>query len=99
MQEIIKKAIEGGYKPHDVQPWLNQETVLDLSFWQSLGKACGWHFCRFHSFMGKDSEAETCHDCTHDEWFKRALQFHEINLTEGWDKAVQWLNDLINNKA
>lgn len=104
MEEIIKKAIDGGWDKanarvydcdgHDSQH-VDELMLMDKTFWQSLGKACGWHYCRFHSFMGKDSEVEVCHDCTHDEWCKKALRFHEINLTEGWDKAVKWLNDLI----
>ena len=30
-------------------------------------------------------------------WQRNALRFHEINLTEGWDKAVEYLTNLIKN--
>lgn len=65
--------------------------VLDPLFWQSLGKACGW------------GVTDDCWGCTYDEgatentpyWKYYALQFHEKNLTEGWDAAVKWLNEII----
>lgn len=28
-------------------------------------------------------------------WVTYAKNFHEINLTEGWDKAIEYLEDLI----
>lgn len=46
-----------------------------------------------------------CPGCGHDDErivpssrkrpIKYALQFHEINLTQGFDKAVQWLEELV----
>lgn len=32
----------------------------------------------------------------HYDWREVAIKFYKINLTEGWDKAVDWLNNLIN---
>ena len=101
MEEVIKKAIEGGYKPDDVQPWLNKETVLDHLFWQSLGKALCWGaYC-----LECDSVVKIWEECLCDEdevtprpeeeWLFRAKKFHEINLTQGWNEAEKWLQNLI----
>lgn len=82
MEEVIKKAIEGGYKPDDIQPWLNKETVLDPSFWQSLGKACWWNRRKFF------------HGNLDDEWAENALKFYEINLSQSWFDAVEYLKSI-----
>jgi len=56
MENIIKKAIEGGYErkngsfllpmklndEFDVWEYDHNAIVLDPLFWQALGKACGW---------------------------------------------------------
>lgn len=51
MENIIKKAIEGGYKccdrdePFSLEKHLIanfKEEILDPKFFQALGKACGW---------------------------------------------------------
>ncbi len=55
--------------------------LLDPLFWQALGKACGWNPHK------KISDVD---------WIDHALRFHKINLTQGWDKAVEYLADLIN---
>lgn len=98
MQEIIKKAIEGGWKPgyknsskeehlyfviHDYEAPTEQEIVCDPIFWQSLGKACGWE------------EAHKENNFSKAEWVYQGRMFHEINLTEGWNRAVEYLNELI----
>lgn len=104
MENIIKKAIEGGYA-NDRPEYARQHLitgfegdfrfmVIDHLFWQALGKACGWYFCRYHGSVEAGNE-EGCSDETHDSWYENALKFHEINLAEGWDAAVSWLNDLI----
>lgn len=96
MQQIIQKAKEGG--------WINtfEEASLGKSlmenapnsmlriivtlplFWQALGKACGWA-----------EKRPTSTPYSKEEWFWRATKFYEINLTEGWEKAVKYLEDLI----
>lgn len=56
IEEAIKKAIEGGYRPadcnlsHSVYSCRHRQKVLflDPTFWQCLGKAMGWneeHHC------------------------------------------------------
>ena len=116
MQEIIKKAIEGGYFIPGMVTYdtfvkleliygLKPEycCVLDPLFWQSLGKACGWMgyqcvncgYKHFSTFGFSECCQFWSSAKTRDRWQYEALKFHEINLTEGWDKAVDWLNDLI----
>lgn len=93
MKEIIEKAIEGGYEQgpiYQVKFRLNGDWdatfFMDSSFWQALGKACGWDwgYCK-----DEDSEYNNhCTKCIH-------RRFHEINLTEGFDKAVDYLKKLL----
>lgn len=55
IQQAIEKAIEGGYNPSftgDLFWYIGYDSgkyrvFLDPLFWQSLGKAMGWHECRF----------------------------------------------------
>lgn len=46
MEEAIKRAIEGGWKPKrvvlDQITMRHEEILLDPLFWQALGKAEGW---------------------------------------------------------
>jgi hypothetical protein len=91
MNQIIQKAIEGGWRGIGCEAgveWIlenrkQQELVCDPSFWQALGKACGWE-CE-----------DTAHPTGKDRWQHYAFRFHEINLTEDWDKAIAYLEDLI----
>ena len=98
IQKIIEKAIEGGWNkqmPAECSWCQYDHTVLDPLFWQSLGKACGW---------GKncpicDSKANgLCSAHQYSTWQGNALKFYEINLTEGWGKAVEYIYQLTNNK-
>lgn len=95
MENIIKKAIDGGYKKEryyfdengnfDDEPY--EVILMKADFWQALGKACGWS--EWSGEMGIMSEEEIA------LWKFYALSFYEINLTQGWDKAVEYLEDLI----
>lgn len=105
MESIIKKAIEGGYLPklksemilieielptaretikygELKEKYLNQNALLDPLFWQSLGKSCGWE----ETYWSTNSNFN---------YLKEAQEFHRINLTEGWDAAVKYLQDLL----
>lgn len=107
MENIIKKAIEGGYnraesfkdefgklyKPKDIAIF-----TLDPLFWQALGKACRWTEV-YKNCGRKGIKRCICeYDVNMQEWKYYALRFHEINLTEGWDKAVEYLSDLTQEK-
>lgn len=70
-----------------------ERTVLDYSFWQALGKACGWKN-KFEIENGINSNGTVGRP----KWLENAHIFHEINLTESWDKAVEWLATLIKSK-
>lgn len=78
--------------------------VLDPLFWQALGKSCGWKgelYCSWRAgtnfyklnekgekFVGSESGCP--------EWMYHAFRFYEINLTEGWQRAVEYLEGIIN---
>lgn len=109
MEQAIKKAIEGGYRSDFEESFLltsnefvsklseRKEILLDPIFWQSLGKACGWAETLSHgSIQGGDEEACSHPECQ--EWFNKAIRFHEINLTDGFDKAVEYLYSLLNKE-
>jgi len=110
MEQIIKKALEGGYPRGRIGS--QYRFVMDSDLWKALGKACGWtEICDnpdhgFINAMGfHDIGRLGCPGCGHNDdhviessrynWRKYALRFHEINLTQGWDKAVEYLEDLI----
>jgi len=111
MENIIKKAIEGGWVEGTNWVFLRAntywaiwtdgngtETTIDVKwymmsaqFWQALGKADSW---------GSGNGCPICGEVmTHKpymmDWQREALRFHEINLTEGWDKAVAYLEELM----
>lgn len=86
MEKIIKKAMQvGGWSPNEWDERVYNDSgevrtcLLDPLFWQALEKSRKPYEDSFG--MG--------------DWKKLALKFHEINLTQGWDKAVEWLEDLI----
>lgn len=107
MENIIKKAIEGGYElgkftidnhekgeSYNYYSDGNYIVTLDPLFWQALGKACLWN--RYsgnvsHKGIMDFTFEDGCTTCY-------ALRFHEINLTEGWDKAVEYLTQACNIK-
>lgn len=105
MKNIIKKAIEGGWNDKGTFGWstTNKQTklynysmiVLDPLFWQALGKACVW--TQIYKGCGrKDMAMCLCdYDVKINEWEYHALRFHEYNLTQGWDKAIEYLEHLI----
>jgi hypothetical protein len=88
MENIIKKAIDGGFREGNNAYFSVEEIVLMRTFWQSLGKACGWGNAK-DIYTGEIKIVNTS------VWKNNALKFHEINLTQGWDKAVEYLEDLI----
>lgn len=90
MENIVRKAIEGGWNDgfgggySEYGFW--QVIVCDPLFWQALGKAC----------VHKGEEINNHTDWSHkDAWKHYALRFHEINLTESWEKAIEYLETLI----
>jgi len=87
MQPIINKAIEGGYSWSGTKG--QAEMLLDPLFWQALGKACGWK--KVHD------DPKLCGRVFPD-WKDNALRFHETNLTQGFDKAIEFLQEATNTK-
>lgn len=62
------------------------DNPMDRDTWIDAGKSCGWGNKRVlgsHGMLDRD---------THLHYAKF---FHEINLTEGWEKAVEYLSSLI----
>lgn len=72
---------------------------IDPLFWQALGKACGWgdvhyEYCPAIDY-GEYGEPCECDCSANIEWKENALCFHEINLTESFDKAIEYLESII----
>lgn len=85
MDQVIQKAIEGGYdKPLHEDSWA--PLILDPDFFQALGKSCGWEISDLYNKDGLYKKA----------WCIFGTRFQEINLTEGWESAVSYLTSLIN---
>lgn len=55
---------------------------MSAEAWQECGKACGWGD---KSIIGSIIP----------KWQYVAFRFHEINLTQGFEEAVDWLEELI----
>ncbi len=68
--------------------------VLDPTFWKSLEKSCGW--TKKYTGCPNDS-CGFCDDYRNEieGWEYHAIKFHEINLKEGWEKAVEYLSGLL----
>lgn len=110
MEDIIKKAIEGGYERTDKNYFAPMgrfdcdAIVLDPLFWQALGKSCGWDrsdkgLCQITLKWEKLNPAFYA-DCLHHReatmsWYLAGKTFHETNLNSGWDSAVAYLTNLI----
>lgn len=73
--------------------------VLDPLFFQALGKACVWtEDIEVFAPSNAVKEGFTVGTGIHwqeTNWKYKALRFHEINLTQGWDKAVEYLEEII----
>lgn len=103
MEIIIKKAIEGGWKNENF-PNLDPQymgdmyriIVCDPLFWQSLGKTCEW--TEIYKNCGRKGIDKCCceYDARTEEWKYYAIRFHEINLTQGFERAVEYLEELVN---
>lgn len=88
---------------------------MQSQFWKALAKGCGWeinmiyHMC----FTCGDSEGDWinkgfCRKCGKEQepfekltskWLYHALAFHELNLVEGKDKAVEYLSNLVEGEV
>ena len=67
------------------------DNPMSSEAWQALGKSCGWNWTD-EALKDPIGEAMPEFNSIH---IYHALKFHEINLTQGWDKAVEWLEGLI----
>ncbi len=117
MEQIIQKAIEGGFRPSDFPhkndvfdyAWAKQwysgnykAMVMEPSFFQALGKACGWENGVFDIPVSGNNWTYYVNNnhafnlkVRKEAWNHYACRFHEINLTSGWDAAVEYLSSLI----
>lgn len=103
MKNILKKAIEGGYD-HSENSWHDSlghnvmcmyAIVCKPTFWQALGKACGWPPQENFSFADYPQFREwTMGRIQQSQPYSHALRFHEINLFDGWEKAVAYLEEI-----
>jgi hypothetical protein len=106
METIIKKAIEGGYQPLqiDEEHGISKEYVqvfclMTPAFWKSLGNACGWKYIAYKNGQWKKEETDLSvmsdTPFRSPEWQWNAMHFHELLLTDGWPQAVSWLTNQI----
>lgn len=99
MEKAILKAIEGNYRNYSEMSVVSQfnlrdnmyddtnALVLDPLFWQALfGKDAFYIDYKHGKFRPK-------------VWQANAMTFHEINLTENWNAAVEYLQALIGEQS
>lgn len=67
---------------------------MSKDFWQALGKACGWK--KKEDFMKSHETVFMVGNNRVDEWRHNAMKFHEINITECFDKAIEYLKSITN---
>lgn len=94
METIIIKSQDGGYTKelsfNESYSQYQNRIVLDPLFWQALCKDMNQGMWR-SSYTGEGRYMKSA-----PRWLWESMNFHEINLTEGWDKAVQYLESIIN---
>lgn len=65
----------------------SEEVFCDPLFWQALQKSCEW------------KDADRCGSCGDEVvdmgWRYHGIHFMEINLSEGFQSAVEWLENII----
>lgn len=116
MDNLYEKAKEGGYDFERISHLASvgdrdRALVLDPTFFQALGKACGWaeRICfdcgsDMSSTIAPNKGLSTCINtrCRSFSgrigWHHHAMVFHLTNLTEGWDRAVEYLSSLTKPK-
>ena len=90
METIIKKAIKGGWKTtHEYYRSLSEASalaIIDPLFWQAL-----FPENIVINYVPLDDQTRYGDKM----WFMRAIQFQEINLTHSFEKAIEWLTNLI----
>ncbi|MES2408776.1 MAG: hypothetical protein V4509_00565 [Patescibacteria group bacterium] len=107
MEKIVIKAREGGYNiaewGYSSLPRVDKDDFLlmccDPLFWQALGKAMDWKGGKYQvhqkGILAEIDELNGLKTYKFSGWLHYAMNFHEINLTQGFDEAVKWLSDLI----
>jgi len=106
MEKIIKKAHTGGFEPDGLSPnYYNdindscRAITLDPLFWQALGKVCGWIksprmiLSKLPRMIDENLETDQP-ELEIEEYY--ALRFHEENLVNGWESAVNLLSNMVN---
>lgn len=94
-QYIVRKACDAGYalNKDEIIFALTARMVCDPLFWQALCKACGWDDKETGFYFKEINEKDSI--VILDEFVNISLKFHEINLTQGFDKAVEWLAEQV----
>lgn len=79
------------------------ENPMSAEAWQECGKACGWKEVEHDMDLGlaclckpvgEIVEGSVIHIHQDTTWLGRATVFHTKNLTEGWEKAVEYLTSV-----
>lgn len=94
---VFRFYMEGGNykKPFPSDSFYDfHKIVCDPLFWQALGKACGWNSFDPELAIEMKQEGKIVGS---NEWVGVACDFHFTNLTQSWDKAVEWLEELVSN--
>lgn len=106
VKQSWEDAEKQGYRhSRDGKAWMHaSQLMIDPLFWQALGKACTetvWDFVgeyNYSDFPNQPSGKKYGEYQKVLDWKKIALRFHEINLTEGWNKAVSYLTSITTNR-
>lgn len=92
MDEILQIAKRGGFKYQKSRAdqagpsGKFAKITMNAEFWKGLGKMMQW------DFEAKSALGIVKYD---NQWIEYSKEFHEINLTQNWSKAVEYLEELV----
>ena len=93
-------AIKGGYKgkSKDGSSWYiptDYEVVCSKDFWEALGRSLEWTETQYRNLESSDVQYRTYQKTGA---IYHALTFHEVNMLDGWDAALNWLRHAISER-
>lgn len=114
MENIVRKAVEGGWNPRpEKKAGIKLDSIFPSEFdgevaflsstFKESGKNNGRHFALYLTQIVCDplfwqalgNSVNRTEWVMQERWVNYALNFHTKNLTEGWEKAVEYLQSII----
>lgn len=76
-----------------------EEIFMNPKFWEAIGKAKGWKYKAYKmgAWQTEETDLSSMSDTPfrYPEWQYHAITFYNINLTQSFDDAINYLYELI----